>query len=269
MIYLHNDNFIFEHKISTTSNRHSFLNHMHNEWELYYFIEGKVEFFIDGMIYHLSPGDLFLIPPATFHFAKPAKNITYERIVIDFPDNTLPQLVKDSLKDTALFYNIAENQPLQTLLINISSAVATYPKEEALLILENLLHVALLQLKHISSPAENTSTQVINELLKDIIDYIDDNITTQLSLENIAKQFFISVSTLSHSFKKYTNITVKQYINYKKILYAQNLIRSGFNTTETFVQIGFNNYSTFFRLYKKYLGSSPEIDKPMKNKKSQ
>ena len=94
MAYLQNDNFIFEHKISTTSNKHSFLNHMHNEWELYYFIEGKVEFFVDGMIYHLSPGDLFLISPTTFHFAKPKENIIYERIVIDFPETLLPQIIK-------------------------------------------------------------------------------------------------------------------------------------------------------------------------------
>ena len=171
--------------------------------------------------------------------------------------------------NNTVLYNIADNENLKALLMSISSAVETYQKEDAFFILKNLLHVILLQLKHLSSPTENTSVHATNELLKDIIDYIDKNITSQLSLENIAKQFFISVSALSHSFKKYTNTTVKQYVNYKKILYSQNLIRSGFNTTEAYIQIGFNNYSTFFRLYKKYLGSSPETDKPLKNKKSQ
>ena len=80
MNYLQDENFIFEHKISHSSNKKYFLNHMHNEWELYYFIQGNTQFFLNGVSYQLQPNDLLLIPPAMFHFATPKESDAYERI---------------------------------------------------------------------------------------------------------------------------------------------------------------------------------------------
>ena len=50
----------------------------------------------------------------------------------------------------------------------------------------------------------------------------------------------------------------------KRILYAQKLIKSGMAPTEAAIICTYNDYSTFFRQYKKFLDINPEEDKNIK-----
>ena len=52
-----------------------------------------------------------------------------------------------------------------------------------------------------------------------------------------------------------------QYVNSKKVLRAQRLIRAGMSPTQAAGECGFAGYSTFFRLYRSILGVSPAQDK--------
>jgi AraC-like DNA-binding protein len=57
-------------------------------------------------------------------------------------------------------------------------------------------------------------------------------------------------------------ISIMDYIKQKKILLAQDLIANGTKPTLAAQELGFEEYSTFFRLYKKYLGCSPSAHTP-------
>ena len=54
-------------------------------------------------------------------------------------------------------------------------------------------------------------------------------------------------------------IGLMEYIKRKKILLAGELIASGTKPTAAAQKLGFAEYSTFFRLYKKYLGKTPSL----------
>ena len=53
------------------------------------------------------------------------------------------------------------------------------------------------------------------------------------------------------------DIGLKQYINNKKILYAQSLLQTGMRATDVCEACGFRDYSTFYRLFRKITGISP------------
>lgn len=93
-------------------------------------------------------------------------------------------------------------------------------------------------------------------LLLQVIQYIDSHIENQLSLEELSEALHFSTYYLCHSFKKYTNISLKKYIMDKKIELAKQLL-SIYTVTEVAEKTGFNNYSSFFRAFKKLTGISP------------
>ena len=44
--------------------------HMHNEYELYFFLQGNVDYTLGSSLYHLNAGDMLFIRPTVFHFPK-------------------------------------------------------------------------------------------------------------------------------------------------------------------------------------------------------
>ena len=112
-------------------------------------------------------------------------------------------------------------------------------------------------------PTETLPVLVVSppHTFQKMLDYIDNNITAPFTIKSLAEQFFVSESWIIHSFKKYLNISAKHYINNKKVLYAQSLIQSGISATEAAYRCNFENYSTFYRLYKKYLDGTPRNER--------
>ncbi|MBQ8374247.1 MAG: AraC family transcriptional regulator [Clostridia bacterium] len=259
MIALHRDTFQFEHKTSYGPIKEHYINHMHLEWQLLYLVDGRTSFFLNNATYQLQEGDLILIHPLFFHFATPEEDLVYERIVINFPEEIIPPVLLAQLKNLPSFFRLPDDSPIKTLLLYSSDIVKNYSSDDAYFAITNILNTILLNLKYHQKNSEYSLEPIVtNILLKNILDYIDNNLVACSNLENITKHFYISTSWLAHTFKKYLNITPKQYINYKKILYSQKLISTGTHPSIACLKVGFNDYSTFYRLYKKFLKTSPQ-----------
>ena len=87
--------------------------------------------------------------------------------------------------------------------------------------------------------------------------YINEHYAQPLTLDEIADAFFISKSYLSHEFVRYTNTSVYEYIQFRRICGAKLLIASGVSLTDAAFQSGFNSYSSFLRTFRKTAGISP------------
>ena len=63
-----------------------FQNHMHNEYEILYFIQGDMDYSIEGVMYHLRPRDLLIIRPRAFHYCSPltVPNLLLNPFIIHF-----------------------------------------------------------------------------------------------------------------------------------------------------------------------------------------
>ena len=93
--------------------------------------------------------------------------------------------------------------------------------------------------------------------MQDILSYVNQNFTTAIKLDALARQFGVSVSFLSHEFVKYTGRSVYDYVLYRRILLAKELISSSIPLNEVSFQCGFNDYSSFLRSFTKMAGMSP------------
>jgi AraC-like DNA-binding protein len=91
----------------------------------------------------------------------------------------------------------------------------------------------------------------------EIIDYINENLFTDISLSSISDTLHISPSQINRIFKKLTGTSVYSYIISKRLIVAQELIAKGENATTASQNCGFHDYSSFYRLYKKHFGTAP------------
>ena len=90
-------------------------------------------------------------------------------------------------------------------------------------------------------------------ILKDIFSYIEKNIVNNISLNDIVKNCNVSQGYLSRIFKKEFNMTVMNYIHIKKINIAKEYIcLSRMNISEIFFKVGYNEFSYFCKVFKKY-----------------
>ena len=58
-------------------------------------------------------------------------------------------------------------------------------------------------------------------------------------------------------------MTIKAYLNLRRVTHAKNLMMQGEKATTIFDKCGFFDYSTFYRAFVKYVGMSPDEFKHM------
>lgn len=95
-------------------------------------------------------------------------------------------------------------------------------------------------------------------LLEDARQYVLSNITTRITLQEVAEQVNLSSSYLSTLFKKHYNQSFVDFVNQSKIDYACRLIREGnYKFYEISYMLGFENAYYFSRVFRKCTGMTP------------
>ena len=95
------------------------------------------------------------------------------------------------------------------------------------------------------------------ELLERVLAYMEENMTRKLSLEEVAKHFFVSESTISQTFRQKMGVSFHRCLNQRRLIAAKMLISEGIPLEGIGEQVGFTDYSTFYRAFKQEFGISP------------
>ena len=103
-----------------------------------------------------------------------------------------------------------------------------------------------------------------DELGARVIKYLNEHINRDLSLDRLAKKFFVSKYYLCRAFKKHNGISIHGYVNQKRVMYAKQLIEAGETASGAAYKVGFGDYSAFYRAYVKIIGKSPTSEKNSK-----
>ena len=93
--------------------------------------------------------------------------------------------------------------------------------------------------------------------VQEIIRYINQNLSAPLTLEGLARTFYMSKNHLTAVFKRATGTTVARYILYKRMAIVRKELAMGVPAAEAASRAGFGDYSSFFRAYKKMFGCAP------------
>lgn len=245
----------FSHKKGIASDpMDDFGKHLHPFNEILIFLKGDITYNVESRSRKLEEGDLVIIKQGLYHFADIFESDTYERYVFKFPVSVLPDFVENKLEKQSPF--LTNVKKYIVLLNQFDSYYGNYSDEETYYLFVSELTKLLIMILKEPTRAESDSDDVITRL----IEYIDDNIQSNISLDSLSREFNYSKSYISNEFKTNMKISVMQYVRYKKIIAAHQMILAGAKKTVVAELLGFNDYSTFYRSYIKVIGHAP-VDK--------
>jgi len=91
-----------------------------------------------------------------------------------------------------------------------------------------------------------------------LVEYIEEHLEEELSLEKLSEEFYVSKYHIAHVFKDYIGLSIHQFITKKRLALCQEAIRANMNITDVYHMYGFGDYSSFYRAFKKEYGISPK-----------
>ena len=246
--------------------------HYHEFDKMVLQLGGKVTYVVEGVTYYLQPWDILLVQHNLIHKPIIDPSEPYERIVLWLGRDWIADRSDEGAALDACFdrtrqrgFHLLRADPERRLqYMNLIQSL-----EEALRsrefgagrMADTLCQQLLIQVNRdvLRSPAAQVERDSyhVDPKMEEVLRYIAAHLEEELSVDVLAKEFFISRYYLMHRFKAVTGYTVHQYISQKRLLRAGELIRQGTPVMKAAEQAGFGEYSTFLRAFQNTFHMSP------------
>ena len=243
--------------------------HFHTYYEMMVLLEKSAGHIIEGQYYNLKEGDIVVMKPGVLH-----KSIYFgpeptRRFIIRFSLDYLGNILNRTNAILSIFDSKCPiyRLPLQCRTELISKLFKMYdlrknsPDYQELEVFSLfLIFLCDLYSHRDESNYTNEIFDQISHKIFSISSFIHNNYSSELRLEDIAEQFFISPCYLSRKFKEISGFSFVQYIQMTRIRNAQKML---LNTEESIQAIseecGFTSFSQFNRVFDKYCAMSPSV----------
>ena len=100
-----------------------------------------------------------------------------------------------------------------------------------------------------------------NELVCNILDYLDENINTIISIDMISSIFCYDKTYVMKRFKKELGISIVSYMNAIKIFNSLKYFKYDDSILKISIESGFNSLEYYSEIFKKVIGVSPNTYK--------
>lgn len=262
-----NENFRMFHLRDSAGQERDF--HFHDFDKIVILISGTVNYMVEGTDYFLRPWDILLVRNHMIHKAVIDVSEPYERIIIYLDSAYVDRFAPEGgLMDC---FAIAENRRfclmrpedseisvLKDTLERLESSIndTAFGAE---LMRGTVLTQLMVQLNRIMQrdTSRESSSFEYNEKIASALSYINENLTKQLSVDELAAMSYLSRYHFMRLFKSQTGCTVHNYIRQKRLVLAARLIREGMSASNAAAECGFTDYSAFHRAFTQTFGISP------------
>ncbi len=250
----------FSHSVTPWPEERKFDLHVHDPYEIFCFVSGQASYLVEGRQYTLTPGCLMLMRSTEAHTLVRPRGL-YERYVIhfradapDIPPTLLSPFDARELGERNR-YRPGELASLDTLefFSKMERMCTEYPHHSVAL--SGLISL-LCAIGEAFPQKESRGTAAGDEVGRQILRFVNANLTEDISLSDVASLVHLSNTQVNRIFKRLTGTTVYDYVLSKRLTMAQGLIESGEGAMEASRRCGFQDYSSFYRLYKKRKGEN-------------
>ncbi|AOZ95204.1 AraC-type DNA-binding protein [Butyrivibrio hungatei DSM 14810] len=245
-------------------------SHWHNALEIIAPIENYYDVEIDGDYYHVVPGEIIIIPPRRSHsLHAPKTGCRYVCLFdIDFFSSLRGYSSLITMLQDCIHITPESHAPIFSEISDLFSQIWNeyFQKTEfyEFSIYSHLFQIMTILSRHRLSKINifTDSTPVKRheyfEKLNNAIDYIDQNYTYDITLEDVAAYSGFSKFHFSRLFKEYMNCTFYDYLIGQRIKATEVLLtRDDLSITDIALQSGFSSISTFNRTFKQKKGCTP------------
>lgn len=233
-------------------------NHCHTYYEVELVVSGKGRHIINGHEYEEKEHDAYIMRLSDFHEVQLEQK--GKHLVLEIPFSYITDDIEKYIEivESDLITNLSDEEFEKALSIyNVINEYRDAEDEFHENLKKHLSYALIMYIiervdKDISRNLSKSSLSV-----KDIIAYIQKNISSDLCLGEIAKKFYVSSDYLSAYFREQTGMSIKRYITKIRLDYAATLL---ITTDKKILEIahmaGYDALSTFMRNFKDEYGVS-------------
>ena len=233
--------------------------HTHDVCELLFLKRGNPKYLVEGKSYKMSKNFLIISRPGDRHCISFDEYGPYERYNLLYDEKTLPfdlyskiptkldiinfdgnSVVCDLFTKSDYYFEHFKGDMLGKLLVSITEEI--------------FFNIAIAIEENGDAGYCNSSE---NHFVAAALAYIEENLTSNITIDMICDEIYITKSHLHHLFMEHLHTSPKKYILAKRLNLAKRSIRSGKKPIEACMQSGFSDYSTFYRDYKVFFGYCP------------
>lgn len=240
--------------------------HVHEMCEIFCVFRGDGYYITEGARHKFEHGKIILMRPGESHKADLIGNEPYSRISHHFPVSTVDCIDPERRLLSPFF-----DRPLGKMNVYNRSVVAPtgiyelftklhLKKEteyETNLNTNIVLFSILTEIKKLFDAKLYLRPSEETEQMRNLVEYVNNNLTNEISVEQLCEKFFLSRAQLYRNFKNATGSTVWDYIMTKRLHLAKSYISDGVRASEAAAYCGFHDYSAFYRAYLKRYGDTP------------
>ena len=248
--------------------------HYHAQYELLYISKSNGIRFVGDSVSHFFPGDLVLVGPYLPHLWR--NDVSYyseddvnkvKTIIIKFTKDFIgegtfnnPEFTDISklleLSKFGVYFNKVISDNLHEELIHI---IDLSPAEQSIKLLDILCRLSMTDEKGLLSSSDMRQYSTDNsQRLDDIIKYISDNYTGDITLNDVADIACMTTNSFCRFFKKMTNKSFVQFLNEVRIRNASRLLaQEDLPVSEICDIVGYKTITNFNRQFKQIMGTTP------------
>ena len=243
--------------------------HSHNFYEmLFCHSSDRVEYLVGAERYRLQAGDIVIVAPGISHRPLLPENmaVPYRRDIIWFSEafmEILPRMLPGSrlsLPGTDVIFLRTKGTKWDFLgemfRSGVKEAERGKPESDGIVLGNSIVILsqiarALTQTNTVQMKAEKP------ELLDRVMAYIEDHLGEKITLEETAGYFYVSVSTITQLFRQKMGTSFYRCVTQRRLIAAKTRIGQGESLEDVSRAVGFTDYSSFYRAFKKEYGITP------------
>lgn len=252
--YLQTENLSFKYARGQSAREGKEIHPFH---EILFYVNGDADFISEQERLTLPRESLILIPKETFHQFTFRHPELYERYVFNFQLSPEIKGVADHfLQGVSILHPTAPH--ISGLCRRLREACSeNLTEDEKALLLRSVFSQLLIEISLLKSQLSFPKDRHANSFISRVLSYINNHCFEAITLQQISRAMDVSPSSLAHLFKEEFGISVYQYITEKRLVHAHRLISEGVSPSQACLKSGYNDYSAFYRAYRRMFGKAP------------
>ncbi|MFD1465077.1 AraC family transcriptional regulator [Lapidilactobacillus mulanensis] len=240
--------------------------HSHDFLEISIMLEGQATYWFDNHWSEIQSGQILVFNPGVQHAEHQKKDTYSHQLHIGISNIALHDLSRNHLPNKAPKLEIGEYQykiidkawQLVNELSHQESDYRLLGKAIIIEILVNILRGLAVRPENSEKPFISNTEKRQNQLVTNVIYYLDNHYTEDITLEQLARENYVSPAYLSKTFKDATNMSPINYLIQTRLKNAHELLKDEDTTVKQIASaVGYEDAYHFSKLFKKYYGISP------------
>lgn len=248
---------IMRHSSITDQTSRDYPLHVHSGYELILLKKGDISYFTGGKVFALRKNSLVITRPHHHHQIIIGSDEVYERYnMIFYPEDFPPELLARIPEDLHVF-QCEGNQLLLALFEKTDYYCRSFSKDIVRRLLPALIEELLWNVVAQVEAPMASAPRYRHPMTQGILDLLEERLIEIDSMESVCRTLGISKSYLYQIFQEDLNTTPKAWLTRRRLNLARQEIFLGAKATVIYPLCGFQDYSAFYRAYKKQFGYAP------------